>query len=92
MWICYLYKFNFQIFDIQKFKKHIAAELRQAVINIPRIETMSMVSFSFICNSMPLDVFVAIINFSALDLLGDLQGMFEKMQHDLLYKLCLLSP
>jgi hypothetical protein len=66
-----------RIFDIQKFKRHIAAELRQAIINIPRIETLSMVSFSFVSDSTPLDVFIAIINFSALDLLGDLQALSE---------------
>lgn len=69
-----------KVFDIQKFKGHIASELRNAIINIRRIEMLSMVSFGFCLRTVPLDNYVIIVNFAALDLLGDLRVLSELKQ------------
>jgi len=64
---------------------HLALELRKSAMNIRRIELLSMITFSFLGSSvngqtngggLENTCYINIINFAALDLLGDIGGWY----------------
>lgn len=63
-----------QIFCMNEYKSHIALELQKPVIDQRKLQALSMISFAFVRNTFDdLDTpcWVTIVNFTALDVLGN---------------------
>ena len=67
---------------MQEYKSHIALQLQKPSIDQRKLQALSMVSFAFVRNTFgDLDTpcWVSIMNFSALDVLGNDRGKLSSL-------------